>query len=119
MATVRDDRGMTATRAEEGRTGPWDDPALARLREWDPTWVEPCLKMSTNPWTRGVLPRKFIELIGVGLNAACTNLNPGGTRPHMRAALAAGATREEILLVLKCASAHGHPLVQPGRPDSP
>ena len=56
--------------------------------------------MSTNPWT-GVLPRKEVELVGVGLNAACTNLNPDATRRHMRAALAAGATRDEILLVLK------------------
>ena len=60
--------------------------------------------MTTNPWTSGVLPRKFIELVGVGLNAACTNLNPDGTRRHIRAALEAGATREEILFVLKCAS---------------
>jgi alkylhydroperoxidase/carboxymuconolactone decarboxylase family protein YurZ len=60
--------------------------------------------MTTNPWTMGVLPRKLIELIGVALNAACTNLNPDGTRRHIRAALEAGATRDEILMVLKCAS---------------
>jgi hypothetical protein len=60
--------------------------------------------MTTNPWTQGVLPRKFIELVGVGLNAACTNLNPDGTRRHIRAALAAGVTRDEIVFVLKCAS---------------
>jgi alkylhydroperoxidase/carboxymuconolactone decarboxylase family protein YurZ len=60
--------------------------------------------MSMNPWSTGVLPRKFIELVGVGLNAACTNLNPDGTRRHIRASLAAGATRDEILMVLKMAS---------------
>jgi alkylhydroperoxidase/carboxymuconolactone decarboxylase family protein YurZ len=60
--------------------------------------------MTVNPWTAGVLPRKFIELVAVGLNAACTNLNPDGTRRHIRAALKAGASREEILFVLKCAS---------------
>jgi alkylhydroperoxidase/carboxymuconolactone decarboxylase family protein YurZ len=43
-------------------------------------------------------------LIGVALNAACTNLNPDGTRRHIRAALEAGATREEILMILKMAS---------------
>lgn len=83
--------------------GPWDT-ALAQLRAWDPQWAETCVKMSTNPWTSGVLPRKFVELIGVALNAACTNLNPDGTRRHIRAALAAGATRQEILTVLKMAS---------------
>jgi alkylhydroperoxidase/carboxymuconolactone decarboxylase family protein YurZ len=60
--------------------------------------------MTTNPWTTGVLPRKLVELIGVGLNAACTDLNADGTRRHIRGALDAGATREEILMVLKCAS---------------
>ncbi|HSA99803.1 MAG TPA: carboxymuconolactone decarboxylase family protein [Anaerolineales bacterium] len=83
--------------------GPWD-PALEKLREWDPKWAETCVKMTTNPWTGGVLPRKTVELISVALNAACTNLNPEGTRRHIRAALEAGATRDEILMVLKCAS---------------
>jgi alkylhydroperoxidase/carboxymuconolactone decarboxylase family protein YurZ len=84
-------------------SGPWDR-TLDKLREWDPGWAETCEKMTTNPWTSGILPRKLVELIGVALNAACTNLNADGTRRHIRAALAAGATRDEILLVLKCAS---------------
>ncbi len=84
-------------------TGPWDS-ALNTLREWDPKWAELCFKMSTNPWTHSVLPRKFIELVSISLNAACTNLNSDATRHHIRAALEAGATREEILFVLKCGS---------------
>ena len=83
--------------------GPWDS-SLDTLREWDPQWAELCFRMSTNPWTHGVLPRKFIELVSVSLNAACTNLNPEGTRHHIRAALGAGATREEVLFALKCGS---------------
>ena len=101
--TDKDDSATELTASQPQETGPWD-PALDKLREWDPTWADTCFKMTTNPWTSGVLPRKFVELIGVGLNAACTNLNPDGTRRHIRAALAAGATREEILFVLKCAS---------------
>jgi alkylhydroperoxidase/carboxymuconolactone decarboxylase family protein YurZ len=88
---------------QEHEMGPWDA-ALAQIREWAPQWAEACAKMTCNPWTSGVLPRKFIELVGVGLNAACTNLNPDGTRRHIRAALKAGATREEILMLLKMAS---------------
>jgi alkylhydroperoxidase/carboxymuconolactone decarboxylase family protein YurZ len=84
-------------------TGPWDG-ALDKLIEWDPAWAAICMKVTTNPWTAGVLPRKFIELVGVALNAACTNLNPDGTRRHIRAALNAGATREQILTILKMAS---------------
>ncbi|MCE9604918.1 MAG: carboxymuconolactone decarboxylase family protein [Planctomycetia bacterium] len=60
--------------------------------------------MSANPWTSGVLPRKDIELISIAVNAACTNLNADGTRRHIRGALEAGATREEIMMILKVAS---------------
>src|SRR5215831_2464393 len=84
-------------------SGPWDE-AVSKLREWDPKWAAACEKMTTNPWTSGVLSRKLVELIGVAINAACTNLNPDGTRRHIRGALDAGATRDEILFVLKCAS---------------
>jgi alkylhydroperoxidase/carboxymuconolactone decarboxylase family protein YurZ len=77
---------------------------LEQLRGWDAKWADACVKMSTNPWTGGVLPRKLIELISLALNAACTNLNPDGTRRHIRAALDAGASREEILTILKMAS---------------
>lgn len=84
-------------------TGPWDS-ALDQLRDWDPKWTGVCEEMSTNPWTTGVLSLKLVELIGVAINSACTNLNPDGTRRHIRAALDAGATRDEILFVLKCAS---------------
>ena len=78
--------------------------AVAKLREWDPRWADACLKVTSDPWTSGVLPRKAAELIRVALSAAWTNLNPGGTRRHIRAALEAGATREQVLLVLKMAA---------------
>ena len=60
------------------------------------------LRVGTNPWTSGVLPRKEVELISLALNCSCTNLDEAGTRRQIRAALDAGATRDEILLVLKC-----------------
>jgi alkylhydroperoxidase/carboxymuconolactone decarboxylase family protein YurZ len=77
---------------------------LDKLAEWDGDWAAKFRKMSANPWTNGVLPIKTIELICIALNAACTNLQPESTRRHMRSALMAGATRDEILTVLKCAS---------------
>jgi alkylhydroperoxidase/carboxymuconolactone decarboxylase family protein YurZ len=92
------------TAKQPNETGPWDERALAKLREWDATWAEQGFRMSTNPWGNGVLPRKTVELIGLAVNAACTNLNADGTRRHIRGALDAGATREEILMVLKMAS---------------
>jgi beta-keto acid cleavage enzyme len=42
------------------RWGPWDA-ALTQLRDWDPTWVETCAQMSTNPWGGSVLPLKTIS----------------------------------------------------------
>ena len=84
--------------------GPWDAAALGTLREWDPQWADTCVRMTTNPWTSGVLPLKTVELVSIAWHAACTNLNADGTRRHIRAALAAGATRDEILVVLQMAS---------------
>jgi len=83
--------------------GPWDS-AVDQLREWDPKWADTCVTMTTNPWTSGVLSRKFSDLVSLAVNVACTNLNREGTRRHIRAALAVGATRDEILMVIQMAS---------------
>jgi alkylhydroperoxidase/carboxymuconolactone decarboxylase family protein YurZ len=93
-----------ATANELSETGPWNEAALGTLREWDPTWAEQCLKMAANPWASGILPRKTVELVGLAWCSACTNLNAEGTRRHIRGALEAGASREEVLMVLKMAS---------------
>ncbi len=96
--------GRAARSDQTQEAGPWDNPALAKFREWEPSWVEQCLEMSRDPWTNGVLPRKDVELISIAVNAACTNLSAEGTRRHIRGALEAGATRDEILMILKIAS---------------
>jgi alkylhydroperoxidase/carboxymuconolactone decarboxylase family protein YurZ len=95
--------GFEISSAPRSETGPWETVAT-ELVEWDPAWAAACIRMTTNPWVDGVLPRKFVELVGVAVNAACTNLNPEGTRRHIRAALQSGATRDEVLTVLKMAS---------------
>src|SRR5215467_3182097 len=95
--------GDTTQGSSRRESTPWDE-ALDQLRQWDPEWAEVCLKLTTNPWTTGVLPRKTVELISVALNAATAALNPESARRHIRSALAVGATRDEILLVLKLAS---------------
>jgi alkylhydroperoxidase/carboxymuconolactone decarboxylase family protein YurZ len=100
MAT---ESGQAKASANQHPVSPWAA-ALNQLWEWDPAWADHSVKMTTNPWTDGILPVKFVELVSVGLNASHTNLNPEGTRRHIRAALAAGASRQEILFVLKCAS---------------
>ena len=84
-------------------TGPWDLAAFDTLELWDPAWSAAVENVTTNPWS-GTLDRKTVELISVAINAACTNLNADGTRRHIRRALDAGATRDELLMVLKMAS---------------
>ena len=78
--------------------------AMNQLQAWDLAWAEEYSKMATNPWVNGVLDIKTIELICIGLNAACTNLQADATRHHIRAALESGASRDEIFMVLQMAS---------------
>lgn len=84
-------------------TGPWDATAFDTLKRWEPAWSAAVAKVTNDSWT-GALDRKTVELICVAINAACTNLNEDGTRRHIRKALEAGATRDELVTVLKMAS---------------
>lgn len=77
---------------------------LDPLREWDPEWTERYTRMAVNPWTTGNLSLKELQLISVGLNASIANLDATALRRHTRAALHAGASRAEILEVLKMAA---------------
>jgi alkylhydroperoxidase/carboxymuconolactone decarboxylase family protein YurZ len=96
----------TPTIDELRERGAWSA-ELDSLAEWDPEWIERCAQMTNNPWTTGILPVKWIELICIALNAACTHRNEPGVRRHVRAALQAGATRDEILDTFKGVSVLG------------
>jgi len=84
----------------DAATGPWDD-AYAQLAQWDPAWAAAVLPMTVNPWDTAVLPAKTVELVSLAVNVAATNLNADGTRRHIARALDAGATRDEILMIIK------------------
>ncbi|GAA0641760.1 carboxymuconolactone decarboxylase family protein [Brevundimonas lenta] len=88
----------------DAAVNPWG-PSFDKLAEWDPDGAKVLLKVGTSPWTSGVLPRKEVELIALAIYCACTNLNEAGTRRHVRGALDAGATRDEVLLVFKLGAA--------------
>ena len=83
---------------------PWGA-SLDKLVEWDPQGAELLMRAGTSPWRDGVLPIREVELFALAVHCACTTLDEAGTRHHIRAALDAGATRDEILHVLKCAAA--------------
>lgn len=89
---------------EVSSLGPWERGALETLRGLDGDWAEQALRMASGPWNGDVLPLKTVELVALAWCSACTNLNAEGTRRHIRGALDAGATRDEVLMVLKMAS---------------
>lgn len=95
---------MSRSDEDELPPGPWDAGALATLKDWDPSFARACHTMSANPWRGKVLPRRLAELVCVAVSVACTNLDGAGARRHIRAALAAGATREELLTVIEMAT---------------
>jgi alkylhydroperoxidase/carboxymuconolactone decarboxylase family protein YurZ len=100
MATTKDKAGKSAATAAP--PNPWGS-SLDKLKEWDPKRAELLLRVGTNPWTSGVLPLKEVEVIALALHCSCTTLDEAGTRRHIRGALGAGATRDEILLAIQCA----------------
>jgi alkylhydroperoxidase/carboxymuconolactone decarboxylase family protein YurZ len=85
------------------KSGRWAK-ALDLLHELDPGWTELYSRVAIDPWVRGSLSRKEIQLIAVGLSASITNLDGSALRRHIRAALHAGASPEEILEVIKMAA---------------
>jgi alkylhydroperoxidase/carboxymuconolactone decarboxylase family protein YurZ len=93
--------GAMKAPATDQSVNPWGS-SLDKLKEWDPKGAELLLRVGMNPWNSGVLPLKEVELIFLALNCSCTNLDEAGTRRQIRRALDAGATRDEVLLVLKC-----------------
>ncbi len=60
--------------------------------------------MAGQLWRSGALSHKLVELVSLAFNVACTNQNAEGTRRHIRGALDAGASREEILMIIKMGS---------------
>ena len=69
----------------------------SKVREWDPASANQALKITTNPWTDGVL----LEFMLIAFDAAHGQIYGQGTRRHIKNAFRAGATVEEIMEVLK------------------
>ena len=65
------------------------------------------LNFSAVPWKKNHLDDKTKELMYITVAAAATHLYVPGTRQHIRAALKAGATKEEIMEVLELTSTLG------------
>ena len=99
---MSDDVGSSAVDLVRS-AGRWAQ-TLDVLNELDPAWTEQYCRMATNPYAGAGLSPKDVQLIAVGLNASITTMDPVGLRRHVRAALHAGATKAELLEVLKMAA---------------
>ena len=73
----------------------------------DPAWTEKAIALAISPAVAGALDPMTIELIGIALDVSCTSLYAPGVRRHIRRALRAGATKDQITAVLQLASLQG------------
>ncbi|MFT4038285.1 MAG: carboxymuconolactone decarboxylase family protein [Thermomicrobiales bacterium] len=80
------------------------DPALDQMAVWDPEWVAIYRQIVAPPGPDGALAPRMAALIDVALAVSCTARDREQTRATMRAALDHGATRDELLTVLKMAA---------------
>ena len=87
-------------------TGNWN-PDWEPFAKLDPAWTEKVIALTIAPAVTGVLDKKTMELIGIALDASCTNMYAPGIRRHIQRALKAGATKEEITAVLQLTTMQG------------
>ena len=93
-------------RPRKKASGNWN-PDWEPFAKLDPAWTEKVIAMAIAPAVAGAINAKTIELIGIALDASCTNMYAPGVRRHIRRALKAGATKEEITAVLQLATLQG------------
>ncbi|MFI5953945.1 carboxymuconolactone decarboxylase family protein [Cryptosporangium sp. NPDC051539] len=79
-------------------TGPeWD-----RVRRLDPEFHDACVRFADVPRKGGHLDPKVRAFVHIVVDAAVTHLHEPGVRQHVAAALAAGASKAEVMEVLEC-----------------
>ncbi len=86
--------------------GTWG-PEWETILQLDPEFMRAYLNFSAVPWKKNHLDDKTKELMYITVAAAATHLYVPGAREHIRAALKAGATKEEIMEVLELTSTLG------------
>jgi alkylhydroperoxidase/carboxymuconolactone decarboxylase family protein YurZ len=100
------------TRQEEIRRdfvaarGYWDE-SLESVLELDPEFLDAYRQFSAVPWRKNHLDAKTKEFMYLAVDAAATHLYGPGIRQHVRAALAVGATVQEVMEVLECVATLG------------
>jgi alkylhydroperoxidase/carboxymuconolactone decarboxylase family protein YurZ len=77
------------------------------LRARDPKFFEAWMRLKNAAEGTGLLEPRLRELVGLAVNGAVTHLHEPAMRAHIRAALEAGATTEQIMEVLQLISVLG------------
>jgi alkylhydroperoxidase/carboxymuconolactone decarboxylase family protein YurZ len=96
-------------------SGNWN-PSWEPFAKLDPAWTEKVIAMAIAPAISGALDTKTVEFIRIALDASCVHLNATGLRRHIRRALQAGATKEEVTAVLQLTSMQGLESMRLGAP---
>jgi len=88
--------------------GTWSD-LWESILTLDPEFLKAYLDFSAVPWREGHnhLDDKTKEFMFIAVNAAATHLYTPGVRQHIKAALNAGATPQEIMEVIELTSTLG------------
>ena len=86
--------------------GQWNT-AWDPFYELDPTFTDEFMATGVALYASGTLSAKEIELLSIAFDAAYTHMYAPGTRRHIRGALQAGATMEEVMEVLKLCVVQG------------
>ena len=87
-------------------SGNWN-PDWESFAALDAAWTEKFLALSTTASVSGALDAFTLEIVGVAMAAAAPMPDRVALRRHIRRALNAGATREQIAAVLQLASLQG------------
>lgn len=96
-------------------SGNWN-PSWEPFAALDPAWTEKAVALAIAPAVSGALDAKTIELVQVALDSSCSHPYVPGVRRHVRRALQAGATKEEITAVLQLACLQGLHSMRIGAP---
>jgi len=86
--------------------GQWNE-AWDPFYELDPLWTDEFMATAIGIYASGLLPPEDLELLSIALDASYTHMYAPGTRRHIRNALKAGATVDEIMAVLKLCVVQG------------
>jgi alkylhydroperoxidase/carboxymuconolactone decarboxylase family protein YurZ len=67
----------------------------------DPVWTDEFMATGVGIYGSGLFSAKEIELLSIAFDASYTHMYAPGTRRHIKGALKAGASIEEVMEVLK------------------